>query len=173
MSPAYDFDLICIGSGPAGQRAAVQASKLGRRAAVVEKRRCVGGACIDTGTIPSKTLREAVVTFSGLAGKGDRLPWARLESRPTCQQLFAGVDSVIAREVEVIESQLRRNDVSVLPGVASFVDPHTLAIETDSGRHLYHRGRRRSDPSLSRRGRGALAGDTPAASRGCFYEIAC
>ena len=108
MSPVYDFDLICIGSGPAGQRAAVQASKLGRRAAVVEKRRCVGGACIDTGTIPSKTLREAVVTFSGLAGKGDRLPWARVESRPTCQQLFAGVDSVIAREVEVIESQLRR-----------------------------------------------------------------
>ena len=134
MSPVYDFDLICIGSGPAGQRAAVQASKLGRRAAVVEKRRCVGGACIDTGTIPSKTLREAVVTFSGLAGKGDRLPWARVESRPTCQQLFAGVDSVIAREVEVIESQLRRNDVTVLSGVASFVDPHTLAIEAEGSR---------------------------------------
>ena len=134
MSPAYDFDLICIGSGPAGQRAAVQASKLGRRAAVVEKRRSVGGACIDTGTIPSKTLREAVVTFSGLAGKGDRLPWARLDARPTCQQLFAGVDSVIAREVEVIESQLRRNDVSVLSGVASFVDPHTLLIDGDGGR---------------------------------------
>ena len=134
MSTVYDFDLICIGSGPAGQRAAVQASKLGRRAAVVEKRRCVGGACIDTGTIPSKTLREAVVTFSGLAGKGDRLPWARVESRPTCQQLFAGVDSVIAREVEVIESQLRRNDVTVLSGVASFVDPHTLAIEAEGSR---------------------------------------
>jgi NAD(P) transhydrogenase len=134
VSPAYDFDLVCIGSGPAGQRAAVQAAKLGRRAAVVEKRRCVGGVCIDTGTIPSKTLREAVVTFSGLAGKGDRLPWARLEGRPTCQQLFAGVDSVIAREVEVIENQLRRNDVSVLSGVASFVDPHTLVIEGESSR---------------------------------------
>jgi NAD(P) transhydrogenase len=134
VSPTYDFDLVCIGSGPAGQRAAVQAAKLGRRAAVVEKRRSVGGACIDTGTIPSKTLREAVVTFSGLAGKGDRLPWARLEARPTCQQLFAGVDRVIAREVEVIESQLRRNDVSVLSGVASFVDPHTLVIEGESSR---------------------------------------
>lgn len=131
---AYDFDLVCIGSGPAGQRAAVQASKLGRRAAVVEKRRCVGGVCIDTGTIPSKTLREAVVTFSGLAGKGDRLPWARLEGRPSCQQLFAGVDSVIAREVEVIESQLRRNDVSVLFGAASFVDPHTLVVEAEGAR---------------------------------------
>jgi NAD(P) transhydrogenase len=134
VNTAYDFDLVCIGSGPAGQRAAVQAAKLGRRAAVVEKRRSVGGACIDTGTIPSKTLREAVVTFSGLAGKGDRLPWARLEARPTCQQLFAGVDRVIAREVEVIESQLRRNDVSVLSGVASFVDPHTLVIEGESSR---------------------------------------
>ena len=134
MSTAYDFDLVCIGSGPAGQRAAVQAAKLGRRAAVVEKRRAVGGVCIDTGTIPSKTLREAVVTFSGLAGKGDRLPWARLEGRPTCQQLFAGVDRVIAREVEVIENQLRRNDVSVLHGAASFLDPHTLRIEGERGR---------------------------------------
>jgi NAD(P) transhydrogenase len=57
MSPSYDFDLVAIGSGPAGQRAAVQAAKLGKRAAVVEKRRCVGGVCMDTGTIPSKTLR--------------------------------------------------------------------------------------------------------------------
>jgi hypothetical protein len=63
----------------------------------------VGGVCIDTGTIPSKTLREAVVTFSGLAGKGDRLPWARVDARPTCQQLLAGVDTVITREIEVIQ----------------------------------------------------------------------
>jgi NAD(P) transhydrogenase len=134
VSVAYDFDLVSIGSGPAGQRAAVQAAKLGRRAAVVEKRRCVGGVCIDTGTIPSKTLREAVLTFSGLAGRGARLPWARPEGYPTCQQLFAGVDRVIAREVEVVESQLRRNDVAILYGAASFVDPHTLTIEGDGGR---------------------------------------
>ena len=133
----YDFDLICIGSGPAGQRAAVQAAKLDRRAAVIEKRRCVGGVCIDTGTIPSKTLREAVVAFSGLAGKGDRLPWARLDARPTCAQLFAGVDAVVAREVEIVESQLRRNDVSVLYGEASFVDPHTLRLRSEVGwRHV-------------------------------------
>src|SRR5262245_34253032 len=99
MSGSFDFDLVCIGSGPAGQRAAVQAAKLGRRAAVVEKRRAVGGVCIGTGTIPSKTLREAVLTFSGLAGKGDRLPWAKLDARPTCLQLFAGVDTVITREI--------------------------------------------------------------------------
>src|SRR5262245_15107421 len=133
----YDFDLVCIGTGPAGQRAAVQAAKLGKRAAVVEKRRCVGGVCIDTGTIPSKTLREAVVMYSGIAGRGDRLPWARLEGRPSCEQLFSGVERVVAREVEVIEDQLRRNDVSVLSGEAAFTDPHTLVIRSEQGwRHI-------------------------------------
>jgi NAD(P) transhydrogenase len=129
----YDFDLVCIGSGPAGQRAAVQAAKLGRRAAVIEKRRCVGGICLDTGTIPSKTLREAVVAYTTIAGKGDRLPWARLEARPSCQQLLAGVDHVVRREVEVIEHQLRRNDVAVLAGAGRFVDPHTLEIHGEAG----------------------------------------
>jgi len=137
MSQVFDFDLVCIGSGPAGQRAAVQAAKLGKRAAVIEKRRCVGGVCIDTGTIPSKTLREAVVVYSGIAGRGDRLPWARLDSRPSCAQLFSGVERVVAREVEVIEDQLRRNDVTVIPGEASFTDPHTLVIRSERGwRHI-------------------------------------
>ena len=123
MSAAYDFDLVCIGSGPAGQRAAV-----------IEKRRCVGGVCIDTGTIPSKTLRETVLMFSGLTGRADRLPWTRVDSRPTAAQLFTGVDAVIAREVEVVERQLRRNDVTLLSGEASFVDPHTLAVHGEGGR---------------------------------------
>src|SRR5437899_4348172 len=130
---AYDFDLVCIGSGPAGQRAAVEAAKLGKRAAVIEKRRGVGGVCIDTGTIPSKTLREAVLTFSGLVGRGDRLPWARVETRPTCTQLLSGVDTVITREMEVVENQLRRNDVELLRGEAAFVDSPTLRIRSESG----------------------------------------
>src|SRR5215468_2905960 len=133
MTASHDFDLVSVGSGPAGQRAAVQAAKLGKRAAVVEKRRCVGGVCIDTGTIPSKTLREAVVMYSGIAGKGDRLPWAHLDGRPSCEQLFAGIDRVVAREVEVIDDQLRRNDVQVYRGEATFVDPHTLAIASEHG----------------------------------------
>src|SRR5215470_10870776 len=137
VSQTFDFDLVCIGSGPAGQRAAVQAAKLGKRAAVIEKRRCVGGVCIDTGTIPSKTLREAVVTYAGVAGRGDRLPWARIEARPSCAQLFSGVERVVTREVEVIEDQLRRNEVSVLSGEAAFVDPHTLVIRAEQGwRHI-------------------------------------
>ena len=129
----YDFDLVAIGSGPAGQRAAVQAAKLGKRAAVIEKRRCVGGVCLDTGTIPSKTLREAVVAYASIAGKGDRLPWARLDARPSSGQLLAGIDRVVSREIEVIEDQLRRNDVTVLPGEAVFVDPHTLILRSELG----------------------------------------
>src|SRR5262245_28344939 len=133
MTDKHDFDLVCIGSGPAGQRAAVQAAKLGKRAAVIERRRVVGGVCIDTGTIPSKTLREGVVMFSGLAGKGDRLPWARVDSRPTCAQLLAGIDTVISREIEIIEHQLQRNDVRLLRGDAAFTGPHTLTIRAESG----------------------------------------
>ncbi len=130
---SYDFDLVTIGSGPAGQRAAVQAAKLGKRAAVVEKRRCVGGVCLDTGTIPSKTLREAVVTHAVIAGRGERLPGARREERPSSAQLLAGIDRVVARETEVIEDQLRRNDVTVLGGEAAFDDPHTLVIRSEQG----------------------------------------
>jgi len=60
MSRRNEYDLICIGSGPAGQRAAIQAAKLGKKAVVIEKQQCIGGVCIETGTIPSKTFREAV-----------------------------------------------------------------------------------------------------------------
>ena len=130
---SYDFDLVAIGSGPAGQRAAVQAAKLGKRAAVIEKRHCVGGACLDTGTIPSKTLREAVIAFGGLGNAAHRFRWMRPQARPSAEQLFEGVHSVIAREGDVIDRQLRRNDVAMIAGEASFLDPHTLAVRTDIG----------------------------------------
>lgn len=129
----YDFDLVAIGSGPAGQRAAVQAAKLGHRAAVVEKRRCVGGVCLDTGTIPSKTLREAVVVHATIAGRGDRAQGQRREERPSSTQLLADIGRVVAREIDVIEDQLRRNDVIVLDGEATFDDPHTLVLRSDRG----------------------------------------
>ena len=78
--PAYDFDLAVIGSGPAGQRAAIQAAKLEKRVAVIEKKTVVGGVCINTGTIPSKTLREAVLYLSGYRERSvgrRRRAWAR------------------------------------------------------------------------------------------------
>lgn len=136
MSGPYDFDLLCIGSGPAGQRAAVQAAKLRKRVAVVEKLRAVGGGCLHTGTIPSKTLREAVVFFSGLAGRFDRRSTPRPESRPQVEHLFGHVDEVVSRQADVVDDQLRRNDITILRGNAAFQDPHTVAIESTHERRV-------------------------------------
>jgi NAD(P) transhydrogenase len=133
VKTTYDYDLVCIGSGPAGQRAAVQAAKLGKRAAIVEKQRCLGGVCLGTGTIPSKTLREAVLFFSRIAGRHHGTPAAQTDGRPTTQQLLAKVDEVLAREQDVIEDQLRRNDVAMVRGEASFADPHTLIVRWEDG----------------------------------------
>jgi NAD(P) transhydrogenase len=133
VKATYDYDLVCIGSGPAGQRAAVQAAKLGKRAAIVEKQRCLGGVCLGTGTIPSKTLREAVLYFSRIAGRHHGTPAAQTDARPTTEQLLAKVDEVLARELDVIEKQLRRNDVAMVRGEASFADPHTLIVRSEDG----------------------------------------
>ena len=133
MKPSYDFDLVCIGSGPAGQRAAVQAAKLGKRVAVVEKQRCLGGVCLGTGTIPSKTFREAVLFFSRGTGPYDRERVIPPRVRPTAEQLYAKVEDVLSREQNVIEEQLRRNDVSMVRGEASFANPHTLIIRGEDG----------------------------------------
>lgn len=131
--PLAEFDLVCIGSGPAGQRAAVQAAKLGKRVAVVEKRRLLGGVCLDSGTIPSKTFREAVTFFSGLGGRFDRRPSVRPENRPTIQDLLKRVDEVVQREAEVVEDQLRRNEIELVRGKATFFDPNTVMVETEAG----------------------------------------
>jgi NAD(P) transhydrogenase len=134
MSGRYDFDLLCLGSGPAGQKAAVQAAKLGRRAAVVEKRRIVGGVCVDTGTIPSKTFREAVLAFlheeDSVSGNQRHHP----TKRPTAQALLSRVESVIQHEAEILEDQLWRNDIELIHGEAHFLDPHTLVVEAEDAR---------------------------------------
>jgi len=123
-----DFDLICIGSGPAGQRAAVQAAKLGKRVAVIEKQTCIGGVCIETGTIPSKTFREAVRRLYADPGIDHGHNGAR-RSRPSMEQLIAQVDDVVARESETVQDALSRNDIEVIRGRASFEDPHTLLVD--------------------------------------------
>jgi NAD(P) transhydrogenase len=124
MTDPYEFDLVAIGSGPAGQRAAVQAAKLGKRVAVIEKSRHVGGVCVETGTIPSKTFREAVWAITSGPATG---------ARPTAEQLLARVSEVVRREIEVLDQQLRRNDVTVIPGEAEFQDPHTLLVRSGTG----------------------------------------
>src|SRR6058998_3979898 len=96
MAPAapHQYDLLCIGSGPAGQRAAVQAAKLGKRAVVIERRGTLGGACVDTGTIPSKTFREAVLWIRAAHARSSAMSVAR----PTAAELLERVASVVARE---------------------------------------------------------------------------
>ena len=130
MSGIYDFDLLCIGSGPAGQRAAVQAAKLGKRAAVVEKQRIVGGVSVETGAIPSKTFREAVLNF--MRGRSQRGRRVRADSRPSVDRLLARVDQVVSREAHVVEDQLWRNDVVLMQGEARFQDPHTVVVGSDN-----------------------------------------
>jgi len=133
---SFDFDLLCIGSGPAGQRAAVQAAKLGKRVAVVEKRRIVGGVCLNTGTIPSKTFREAVLSCVTQNGHGDSSQDYRGRSRPTAERLLSRVEGVVRRETEVVEDQLWRNDVALMRGEASFKDPHTIVVVSEEGSRL-------------------------------------
>jgi NAD(P) transhydrogenase len=119
------FDLVCIGSGPAGQRAAIQASKLGKRVAVIERQRCIGGVCIETGTIPSKTFREAVQRCYGRPGlEGE----TRARVRPTMEQLLVHVQHVIGRETAVVEDHLRRNDIEVLRGQAKLIDANHVEV---------------------------------------------
>jgi NAD(P) transhydrogenase len=124
------YDLVAIGSGPAGQRAAVQAAKLGKRAAVVERGRSVGGVCVNTGTIPSKTLREAVLYLTGLSHRVAYGQSYRLKDEITIDDLLVRARAVMEGENDVIRDQLRRNHVDLIQGTARFVEPHVLAVDT-------------------------------------------
>jgi NAD(P) transhydrogenase len=127
------FDLLVIGSGPAGQRAAIQAAKAGRRAALVESREVVGGTCINTGTIPSKTMREAVLHLSGFLYQGIYGVNYRVKDTITMEDLSFRVQQVIKNELDVTQAQLFRNGITLLHGFASFVDPHTVRVQGARG----------------------------------------
>src|SRR5664279_2983968 len=134
----YQYDLLVLGSGPGGQKAAIAAAKLGRKAAVVERRSMVGGVCINTGTIPSKTLREAVLYLTGL-NMGELYGQNyRVKDDITITDLLGRTQHVIGREIEVVRSQLSRNGVALLAGTARFTDEHsiTIAMEHDGERTI-------------------------------------
>ena len=126
---AVRYDLLVIGSGPAGQRAAVAAAKMGKRVAVVEARSVVGGECINTGTIPSKTMREAVLHLSGYNYRSIYGVNYRVKQKITMADLAFRVRAVIKTEVDVTEAQLSRNGIDVVHGIARFVDPHQIRVE--------------------------------------------
>jgi NAD(P) transhydrogenase len=130
-TPSYD--LVVIGTGPAGQKGAIAAAKLGKRVAVVDRKEMVGGVCLHTGTIPSKTLREAILYLSGFR---ERTFYGRdyaVSKDITVADLAFRVQKVLGREIEVVRSQLNRNHVATLLGSARFLDPHTLEIVSTEG----------------------------------------
>ena len=135
MENGYDYDLLAIGSGPAGQKAAIQAAKLGRRAAIVE-RRTLGGVSVNRGTIPSKTLREAVMYLTGLSQRAVYGDSYRVKEEITTEDLGLRTRQVVEREVDIVRNQLARNHVRVLDGIARFVDPHTVAVSGAEERRL-------------------------------------
>jgi NAD(P) transhydrogenase len=127
VEDGFDYELLVIGSGPAGQKAAIQAAKLGRRAAIVE-RQTLGGVSVNRGTIPSKTLREAVVYLTGLSQRAMYGESYRVKEEITVDDLELRTRQVVEREIDIVRNQLARNHVRVLSGIARFVDPHTVAI---------------------------------------------
>src|SRR5262249_4102311 len=131
-------DLVVIGSGPAGQKAAICAAKMRKKVAVIERKRSIGGVCVNTGTIPSKTFREAVLYLSGLHQRTFYGRGYALKDQISMEDLVFRADVVMAREIEVIKSQLRRNRVTVVEGSARFVADHTVEIQGDMGSAIVH-----------------------------------
>jgi NAD(P) transhydrogenase len=122
-----------IGSGPAGQKGAIAAAKMRKRVAVVDRRGMTGGVCVHTGTIPSKTLREAILYLSGFQQRTFYGRDYSLKDQIAVQDLVFRVRNVIEHEVQVVRSQLKRNDIDVITGVARFVGRHSLEVEADDG----------------------------------------
>jgi NAD(P) transhydrogenase len=131
------FDLIVIGSGPAGQRASIHAAKSGRQVALIERKEVIGGTCINSGTIPSKTMREAVLHLSGFLYQGIYGVNYHVKEGITMADLSFRVQQVIKNEIDVTQAQLSRNNITVLSGSASFVDPHTIKVENPRGDSMH------------------------------------
>jgi NAD(P) transhydrogenase len=125
------YDMLVIGSGPAGQKAAIQAAKVGRRVGVIERKKVAGGICINSGTIPSKSLREAVLFLSGFRQRNLYGASYRVKKDITFEDLAQRCDHVVKAEQEVIQNQLIRNSVDFIVGAASFLDPHRIQIKQD------------------------------------------
>ena len=123
------FDLVVIGSGPAGQKGAIAAAKLGKRVAVVDRGEMIGGMSLHAGTIPSKTLREAVLYLTGYRQRTFYGPDYRLKQEISIDDLMQRVNAVVAREVAVVKEQFGRNGVTTINGIARFTAPHTVEVD--------------------------------------------
>src|SRR5438445_1756725 len=121
---ANEYDLVVIGSGPAGWKAAICAAKMRRKVAIIDRKKTIGVICVHTGTIHSKTLREAVLYLSGFRQRTFYGRGYVLKDRIAMSHLTFRAQSVMLREVEVIKAQLRRNHVTIFEGDAHFIDPN-------------------------------------------------
>jgi len=124
----YDYDMLVIGSGPAGQRAAIRSAKLGKRTALIERKGVLGGVCINSGTIPSKTLREAVIYLSGYRLRSVYGESYTVKQNITVEDLLFRTEYVVRHEIDVTRHQLMRNGVEMINAEAAFVDPHALLL---------------------------------------------
>jgi NAD(P) transhydrogenase len=131
----FDYDLLVIGSGPAGQRAAIQGAKLDKKVAVVERKAVVGGYCVNLGTIPSKTLREAVLDLSGYRMHEFYGASYTVKEHITIQDLLVRTNRVIQNEIDVMRHQLMRNEVELICAGASFAGPDSVRLEYAGGSH--------------------------------------
>src|SRR5690242_8944452 len=129
MSSAQEYDMVVIGSGPGGQKAAIASAKLGKSVAIVERGQMLGGVCVQTGTIPSKTLREAVLYLTGMSQRELYGASYRVKEKITPADLLARTQHVIGKEQDVVRSQLMRNRIDLIQGHGRFVDAHTVLVE--------------------------------------------
>jgi NAD(P) transhydrogenase len=129
----FDYDLVVIGSGPAGHAAAIQAAKLRKRVLIVERKAIVGGVCMNIGTIPSKTMREAVLYLSGYREHSLYGESYKVKEQITLADLLFRVEPVVRHEVDVTRHQLLRNNIELMHADASFVDAHTLRLLSPEG----------------------------------------
>src|SRR5580693_10770055 len=121
----YDYDLLVIGSGPAGQRVAIQGAKLDKRVAVVERTTVLGGVSVNLGTIPSKTLREAVLELSGYRSREFYGASYTVKQHITIQDLLVRTNKCVQHQIDVTRHQLMRNGVELISATASFAGPDT------------------------------------------------
>ena len=126
---AFDYDLLVIGSGPAGQRAAIQGAKLNKKVAIVERRTVLGGCSVNLGTIPSKTLREAALELCGYRSREFYGASYTVKQHITMQDLLFRTDRVIQHEIDVTRHQLMRNNVELIAATACFVGPNSLRLD--------------------------------------------
>src|ERR1700723_921913 len=138
----YDYDMVVIGSGPSGRRAAVQFAKLGKSVLVVEKGRRVGGVSVHTGTIPSKTLRETVLNLSGWRERGFSGRAYRVKQDIGARDRVTRLLMALTHEVDVLEHQFARNNVKTLFGTAKFDDTHRIEVTMPSGEVYTHEAAR-------------------------------